>query len=176
MQLCFCESCIQELARRYEEEYLTSRIGELEQELMGMRCQIRENGYLTPDVLEKVVRWTRTQRQLSNIRRNSEMRIRTITSRAFETEDVDESLRILKGLNGVGDTVGSAILHLFHKDPYPFYTQWALECVGERQAPGVWRRYVRYCRDLACRNNVEMRILDRALRRYSNEQRARRGF
>ena len=149
---------------------ITSRNGEREKELMGMRCQVQQKGYLTQEVLEDIVIWTRTQRKLRDIRQNNSTDIRTITSQAFETEDKVESLSILKDLDGVGDTIGSAILHLFHKDKYPIYSTSALWSVGEQKATGVWRPYVKYCRDLADRNNVEMRTLDRALRRYSNER------
>ena len=169
MNLCFDESRIQYWACRYEQEYLTSRNGEREKELMGMRCKVQQKGYLTQEVLEEVVIWTRSQRQLRNIRQNSNEDIKIITSQAFKTEDKDESLSILKGLDGVGDTIGSAILHLFHKDEYPIYSKYALESVDERKAKGVWRPYVKYCRDLAARNKVKMRTLDRALCRYAHE-------
>lgn len=169
MELRFDESHIQYWARQYEKEYLTSRNGEREKELMGMRCEVQQKGYLTQEVLEEIVIWTRSQRQLNNIRQNSNKDIKAITSQAFKTEDKDESLSVLKGLDGVGNTIGSAILHLFHKDKYPIYSKYALESVGERKAKGVWRPYVKYCRDLAARNKVEIRTLDRALCKYSHE-------
>ena len=143
MKLCFDESRIQYWANRYEKEDL----GELEKELMGMRCQVQQDGYLTQEALKKVVKWLRVRDYGRIEKNNDDDIIRDITSQAFTTIDEDESLIVLRRLVRVGPTIGSAILHLFHKDEYPMYTSPALESVGKRKGRGVWRPYVKYCRE-----------------------------
>ena len=63
--------------------------------------------------------------------------------------------------------VASAILHFVHKDIYPIIDFRALESSGTKKPKkysfSFWWEYVETCRDIASRNNVSMRILNRAL-------------
>lgn len=173
MELRFDESKIQYWACKYvnnlsEEEALQ------EEELLALEPKIKAHGYLLKCELVKVVEWKlqnqphRLSKNLMYIDKNCDNHIRDITAEAFSTTDIDDSNIVLwKNLSGVGSAIGSAILHLYHKDPYPIWDWRALESVGERKGRGVWRRYVKYCRDLAARNSVDMRTLDRALWKYS---------
>ncbi len=63
-------------------------------------------------------------------------------------------------------SIGSAILHLYHKDDYPIYDQHALRAIGEPQEESVWESYVEFCRKVVKDNKVDMRTLDRALYRF----------
>ena len=76
------------------------------------------------------------------------------------------------GLKGVGEPVASAILHFYDKDDYPILDKYALCTLGINH-PKVkydalfWQEYVDFCREKAYDHGVSMRILDRALWKYS---------
>jgi hypothetical protein len=71
------------------------------------------------------------------------------------------------------------LLHFGHTDPYPildFRALWSLGVDVPTDAYGfydfpLWRAYTNFCRDLADACGVPMRELDRALWRYSKENR-----
>ncbi|RKU16594.1 hypothetical protein C6501_05365 [Candidatus Poribacteria bacterium] len=171
MKLRFDESEIQYWACKYvndlnEEETLQ------EEELLALELKIKARGYLLKDELVKVAKWKWPPgRPAALAQENSDDHIKDVTSKAFQLTDIDDSLKVLRsdygGLRGVLAPIGSAILHLYHKDPYPIYDPHALRAVGERKGRGVWRRYVKYCRELVAQNEVDIRTLDRALWKYS---------
>ena len=96
-----------------------------------------------------------------------------ITGFALATEDEGARIQSLTLLDGVSWPTPSVILHLFHRDPYPildFRALWSLSLdVPVQYGFDFWLLYVRYCRDLAQRANVDMRTLNRALWQYSKE-------
>jgi hypothetical protein len=70
----------------------------------------------------------------------------------------------------------SVILHFFHRDPYPIIDFRALWTVS-MEVPGqynfeFWWQYVVFCRDLATKSSLNMRMLDLALWQYSKENQA----
>lgn len=136
-----------------------------EKELLELQESIYQQGHLTKTQLEQLVRW-KLPRQLGNIRKNAEALIVETTRAAFETTDVSDSIAHLSKLKGIRVSIGSAILHLYHKDDYPIYDQHALRAVGEPQDESVWESYVEFCRKVAKDNKVDMRTLDRALYRF----------
>jgi len=152
--------------------YMKKGCSELEIELMSFEPDVKERGYLTKNELVKVAKWKWPPgRPATLAQENSDDHIRDITSEALSTTNIDDSHTALwRNLSGVGPTIGSAILHLYHKDPYPIWDWRALESVGERKGGGVWRRYVEYCRELVARNNVNIQTLNRALWKYSKEK------
>ena len=84
----------------------------------------------------------------------------------------DERVRwdILTELRGVGPPTASVVLHFFHEAPYPiidFRAMWSLSVDEYNYSFEFWQEYVDFCRDLAERNNVDIRTLDRALWMYS---------
>ena len=89
------------------------------------------------------------------------------------TEDERARIQSLTLLDGVSWPTASVILYLFHRDPYPildFRALWSLSLdVPVQYRFDFWLPYVRCCRDLAQRANVDMRTLDRALWQYSKE-------
>lgn len=168
MQLRFDESHIPYWARRYDIEEL----GERERNLIAMKCQVQQEDYLTKETLREIIIWLHATWSLSEDRigQYSDNDIRDITSEAFRTTDEDESLLVLARLKGISSTIGSAILHLFHKNKHPIYSFRALQSVGERKEENVvnavntnWKPYVEYCRDLTTRNEISIRTLDKAL-------------
>ena len=136
-----------------------------EKELLELRESVYQQGHLTKTQLEQLVRW-KLPRQLGNIRKNIEGLIVETTRAAFKTKNVSDSIAHLFQLKGVRVSIGSAILHLYHKDDYPIYDQHALRAVGEPQEESVWESYVEFCRKVAKDNKVDMRTLDRALYRF----------
>lgn len=129
-----------------------------EKELLDLQESIYQQGHLTKTQLEQLVRW-KLPRQLGNIRKNAEDLIEVTTRAAFETRDVFFSIAHLLQLKGVRVSIGSAILHLYHKDDYPIYDQYALRAIGEPQVESVWESYVEFCRKVAKDNKVDMRTL-----------------
>lgn len=136
-----------------------------EKELIELKESIYEQGYLTKSELEQLVRW-KLPRQLGNIRKNKEDLIVETTQAAFKTKDVSDSIAHLCKIKGVRVSIGSAVLHLFHKDDYPIYDQHALRAVGVPQDESVWESYVEFCRKVSKDNRIDMRTLDRALYRF----------
>ena len=122
MQLCFDESCIPYWAAQYDSEQSEVR-RELENRLIAMNPQVQEAGYLTMETLREIVIWQRVTRSLreSCLGQYSDDDIIDITSEAFTERDIDESLLILARLRGISSTIGSAILHLYHKERCPIY-------------------------------------------------------
>jgi hypothetical protein len=79
-----------------------------------------------------------------------------------------ESLTLLAGVQW---PTASAILHFCHVAPYPildFRALWSLSTdVPSRYTYPFWREYSEFTRTLAQKSGVTMRILDRALWKYS---------
>jgi hypothetical protein len=90
---------------------------------------------------------------------------------------------VLTLLAGVDWATASVVLHFCHADPYPILDYRALWSVGQDDEPDrydftYWGAYTAFTRDIARRNSVSMRILDRALWKYSElhqGKRAKRG-
>lgn len=175
LQLRFEESQIQYWAKRYmdglrEDDELYAR----ESRLVTIGPDVRKVGYLNRDQLVDVVCWVTTRVYPRDLAEGNDPDfVKDITSSAFMANDERNSIKVLTELRGVGRPIGSAVLHLFHKDLYPFLSQRSLWSVradaSKSQSLGFWMDYVSFCRDVACRNNVSMRTLDRALWRYSLE-------
>lgn len=180
MRLRFCESEIDYWANIYT-EYQTPKGQAREQQVIGLRDGIQERGYLTRDELHKVAYWkTRNIFGRADLTLdNQDGFIREITQRAFTPIDDFEKLQSLTKLQGVGEPVASAILHLYNKEQYPILDPHALWSSGlewERRNSyprGLWLEYIKFCRDIANRNGKDMRTLDRALWRYSYDSEER---
>lgn len=178
MQLQFPKSDIPRLAKKYCECWFTSNPStqaERELKLIDMRDTVCAQEHLTKDILREVALWVissdNLRRHSVGIECNSENDVENITGKALQSENERVRFQVLRSLDGVGGTTATAILHLFHKDPYPFLTSKAMTAVGEQKKESFefWEKYVMYCRTLANSNNqqmptfVQMRTLDRAL-------------
>ena len=173
MRLRFCESEIDCWAARYT-EYQHEENREREEKLIGLRETILRQGYLTPYQLYTVARWKLCvygEDAAEPTRTNPEDLIMIATRQAFTSSDDWQKLLYLTELKGVGQSVASAILHLYDKEKYPILDIHALWSVGferrQRRDHPFWPEYIQFCRDIANRNGIEMRKLDRALWRYS---------
>ncbi|HJV22954.1 MAG TPA: hypothetical protein VJ570_09660 [Holophagaceae bacterium] len=141
--------------------------------LRGMAEAIRDAGRLSKAQLRAVARW-KSPRSAPHIEGNSEAFVEEVTGFALAAGEERSRIEALTLLDGVSWPTASVILHFFHPEPYPVLDVRALWSVGLAQ-PGqytfpFWWAYLRYCRALAARAQVDMRMLDRALWQYAKER------
>lgn len=177
MRLRIDESDILYYAAQYLQDETCMEVDETCMEVLVP--EVQERGCLTKSNLIELSDWQLEPRyrrgNRRNIEKNGDRRVEKITRSAFRTRNESDRINELRRLKGVGWAVGSAILHWFHRDPYPIWDPNALWTVGvdesqygtESEYMVVWKAYVPFCRDLAERNEVDMRTLDRALWHYS---------
>ncbi len=176
MKLRFCESEIPYYAKRFLEYFSNYEAQfELEQELTNKTLvdKVQQQEYLDLNLLKKVAYW-KSPRRADRIDLNSESDVKEITHYAFTTQSERVRYGILQLLDGVRLPIASVILQFYHKEPYPIIDVRALWSIGIDKKGNnypfpFWQKYVAFCRDLAKRNNVDMRTLDRALWQYSRE-------
>ena len=172
MELRFCESEIDYWADCYTDFQRPSG-RERENQVIGLRDDIQQRSYLTRSELHKVAYWkTRNIFGRADLTlRNSENFIQEVTTQAFTSTDHWEKLISLTRLEGIREPTASAILHLYDEEQYPILDIHALGSVGlewiTRNAYPFWSDYVQFCREVANRNSVSMRELDRALWQFS---------
>ena len=164
MNLRFPESKIHQWAERYES-------GSTEAYFIEIRHKVQEQGYLDKELLKRVARW-KSPRRAGLIEKNDDDYIRDITSWSFSATSERARIRVLRLLDGVGWPTASAILHFFHKDPYPildFRALWSVGLEDYRYSSSFWSDYTHFCRNIASRNQIDMRTLDKALWQHSKE-------
>ena len=171
MKLRFPESKIGYWANLYtERQREKDRIKE--QELIDLKTPVQSRGCLTKEELYEIARWKSTRRADLTLE-NTDAFIKEITQTAFSAADEWTKLLTLTQLRGIGEPTASAILHLLDKGQYPLLDIHALWSVGlawtARTSYPFWLEYIEFCRDIANRNNVSMRELDRALWKYSSD-------
>ena len=171
MNLGFDENEICKWAEKYKKANPTEYEIE-ETEFIAIESKVQQRGYLDKEELYRVACWLKLRRR-DLVKTNNEDYVKEITGQAFTAKDERSRIEVLTQirLKGIGWSTASAILHLFHKYPYPILSGPALWSVGEVQPSqhsfSFWWCYVRFCRDVACRNQVDMRTLDRALWQYA---------
>ena len=143
-----------------------------------IKCRVdnvKDWGYLKmPDLLALSI-WKAKERNTHNIEKNSDSVVEEMTKLSLAAETEEDRINYLCRLHGVRLPVASAILHWFHNDDYPIYSDRALETVEVEKKTNTppfdeWMRYVSFCRRIAKENEIDMRTLDRALWQYSKEQ------
>ena len=169
MNLRFSESEISYWANRYtKRQREKDRVKE--QELIDLTPNVLRRGYLTKQELHTIARWKSHRRAALTLENTNDF-IKEITEGAFTSPDDWTKLLMLTQLQGIGQPTGSAILHLYDEGDYPILDIHALWSVGmewtARNSYPFWLDYIELCRDIANRNNVSMRELDRALWKYS---------
>jgi hypothetical protein len=103
---------IESVAGRYQ--YLIS-----ETDLIALKEKVVQRGHLTKNELALVAYW-KSPRSSKHARKNSEDFVFEITRFVFGTDCERARIESLTLLDGVSWPTASVILHLFHKDPYPF--------------------------------------------------------
>ena len=176
MRLRFSESDINDLANGYT-EYQESKgvhYREREEQVIGFRDDIQGRGCLTKYELYKVADWKLSvygEDAAELTSKNPDGLIQVTTRQAFTSTDHWEKLMYLTELRGIGQSTASAILHLYDEGQYPILDIHALWSAGlekkKRTSYPFWLEYIAFCRDIANRNGVDMRTLDRALWFYS---------
>jgi len=164
LNLRFPECEIHQWAERYKS-------GSTEASFAEIRLKVQEQGYLEKELLKRVARW-KSPRRAGLIERNDDSYVKEITSWSFSGTNERARIKVLRLLDGVGWPTASAILHLFHKDPYPildFRALWSVGIKDYKYSSAFWLDYVCFCRDISSRNQVDMRTLDKALWQYSKE-------
>ncbi|MFC1889378.1 hypothetical protein ACFL4G_06435 [Thermodesulfobacteriota bacterium] len=163
--LRFPENQIKEIASRYR--YSLDEDG-----LLNIKDQIRRRGYLKKSELKKIALW-KAPRIAGRIERNDEKYVHEITAFSLASKSERARIESLTVLDGVSWPMASVILHFYHGRKYPILDFRALWSVG-LEAPGwykfdFWWVYVEFCRKIAKRNRVTMRVFDQALWQYSKE-------
>lgn len=171
MKLRFPESEIGYWARRYTERQREKNRTK-EQQLLELKSDVQARGYLTKEELHDTARWKSPRRADLTLKNTNDF-IKDITKSAFTATDSWAKLLILTLLQGVKEPTASAILHLFDNGQYPILDIHALWSVGlpweKRTSYPFWLEYIEFCREIANRNNVSMRELDRALWKFSSD-------
>ena len=170
MKLRFPGSKIQYYAERYS--YTRN-----ETELLALHDDVQRSGYLTKPQLQLLAKW-KSPRSAPNVENNSDSFIQEISRFALHTTDERARIEALTLLDGVLWPTASVVLHVFHVEPYPIMDIRALWSVGvevpSQYTFAFWLPYVEYCRGLAQKSGVTMRVLDRALWQYSKENQPKR--
>lgn len=167
LQLRFPLSSIQEFADKYsyKEDW------EIENHIAPA---VRERGYILQEEFEALCVW-KSARIKSKIRKNSAGLIQEATRVALSAKYDEMRIGALLVLHGVYFPVASAILHFTHSEKYPILDYRALWSLGIEKPPSAytmnfWNEYTVYCRSLAEKAGVSMRILDRSLWQYSKDK------
>lgn len=147
----------------------------LETGLMELRPEVLQRGHLTKSELQSIAQW-KAPRSARHAARDTDEHVIEITRLALAAECERTRIEVLTLLDGVSWPTASAILHLFHRAPYPildFRALWSVSLgVPTQYSFGFWWPYVEFCRDAAREAGVDMRTLDRALWQYSKESQA----
>ena len=164
-QLRFPASHLCKIAARYSYQIA-------EDELMGIKKVVIERKYLTKQDLRNIAYW-KAPRSSGHAEKNDDAYVKEMTNFALKATTERARIEILTKLDGVSWPTASVILHLFHPDPYPildFRALWSVSALVPKQYSfDYWWPYVQYCREVASRNSIDMRTLDRALWQYSKE-------
>ena len=147
-----------------------------EEDVRKIKGSVEDKGYLTKCELMEMARW-KDRFARSNIKKgNSPERIEAVTRDAFGPGNHWEKLKKLmgryEGLHGVGQSIASAILHLYDRERYPIFDPHALYSIRIEKKEveydcSFWKEYVKFCQAKAECHGVCMRTLDRALYKFS---------
>ena len=146
-----------------------------EADVMKIKGSVENKGYLTKCELMEMGGW-KDRFAPSNIKCNSPERIEAVTRDAFGPGNHWEKLKKLmgryEGLHGVGQSIASAILHLYDRERYPIFDPHALYSIRIDKEEveydcSFWKEYVNFCQAKAECHGICMRTLDRALYKFS---------
>ena len=164
-------------ATRYTEDQKPER-KQKEEDVVKIREKVEARkkpetpgGYLTKTELMKMGDWKRHTFP-SQMENNPDGHVEKITAEAFRPGDDWKKLEKLTALEGVVESVGSVILHLYDQERYPVldrHALWSLT-IEHRKVDydeKFWKKYLRFCRAKANCHDVCMRTLDRALYKFS---------
>lgn len=132
----------------------------------------KKNRYLDAVNLFEICDW-KSRRKANSALNNTDQSVMEITRFSFSTIDEYAKIASLTLLHGVMWPTASVILHFCVSDRYPILDVRALESLGVKKPSyykfEFWDKYVAKCQEIADRNNVSLRCLDKALWQYSKE-------
>jgi len=170
MELRFPQSDIRKLAARFDDEEgerdrrLTKKITE------EVFPSYARNGFLTKRQFVTVCEW-KTPRSRPRCESNDEGLIGEVSALARTTKSERLRIQVWTLLSGVKWPTASVFLHFAFPDRYPildFRALWALKTLVPAQYTfPFWSDYAKFCRSLAAKAHVTMRVLDKALWKYS---------
>jgi hypothetical protein len=144
--------------------------------LLAAGAAARTRGHYTRAEFLDVCAW-KTARSRPKVAANPETLVNELTGQAFGTTDEATRMSALLELQGVGVPTASTLLYCAFPDDYPILDVRALDSLGVKprsQYPvSFWLEYLGTCRELARRNGVSTRTLDKALWQHSKERSAR---
>lgn len=156
-----------------EIEPLAARFGSTDDSrLLALGVAAQARGHYTLEEFIEVCAW-KTIRSRPKVAGNAAAAVTDATGRALRAADEEERIRALLELAGVGVPTASVLLYCAFPDDYPILDVRALESLGVKprsQYPvSFWLEYVSACRQLARREGVSIRTLDKALWQHSKE-------
>jgi thermostable 8-oxoguanine DNA glycosylase len=125
--------------------------------------------------LETIFEWKTKGRGRSRLKKNTDEEIADALKLALEAKTPRAAIAVLRGLTGVDVPVASAILATIRPDEHTIIDWRALQAFGAYKANMVidtklYLSYLDYCKEIAERNGVSLRDLDRAMWQWSKEQ------
>ena len=170
MELRFPIAQIREFSDRYVAE-LGDRDRRLEDAITHQVFpSYEQKGHLTKEEFLIVCAW-KTPRSRPLCAANDVAFIRELSALAKTTHSERMRIQIWTLLAGVKWPTASVFLHFAFPDRYPildFRALWSLHTDAPRQYTfSFWLSYAEFCRALAGRADVTMRVLDQALWKYS---------
>lgn len=164
-KLRFSESDIANIAARYETP-------DKEKRLQALKPNIKKRGFLKKSELEILAEW-KAPRSAGHVAKNPAEYVEDVTKFALSANTERARIETLTVLDGVAWPSASVILHFFHDNKYPildFRALWSLSIDKPKfYTFDFWVDYAEICREIARRNQITMRTLDRALWHYSKE-------
>ena len=164
--LRFPEARIRQIAARYS-------YGLHDRDLIALRSNVRRTGFLEKAELKKVAVWE-APRSAGHVEKNDPKFVQEVTRFALGSASERARVEALTLLDGVSWPTASVILHFYHRDRYPILDFRALWSAGfdepVRYDFEFWWAFVSFSREIATRNQISMRVLDKALWQYSKEK------
>ncbi|EKD94262.1 MAG: hypothetical protein ACD_26C00145G0005 [uncultured bacterium] len=161
---------INKYANFYDKRKRNTLDKKIEKEL---RDWFKKNRYLNKKKFIKLGRW-KSERQIKNYKRNSNLIIEEITKLSFKTENEEIRIKILMVLHGVSYPVASVILHFAFPDKYPILDFRVVESLGWKQPEyysfNFWQKYCKRLRNISKKLKLPLRIIDKALWEYSKQK------
>lgn len=120
-----------------------------------------------------VISWKTRGRSSHHFLKNSEERFKIIIGRVSHHESAESNISNLKCLHGVGAPVASTILSVMFPQEYTILDFRALHALGIPKklyySNSFFPEYNAFCLQLAKKNGVDLRTLDKALWQWSKE-------
>ena len=140
----------------------------------GVISEARNIGHLTRFDLARLGRWKMGHQNKDRIKNNRNGRVERRSAASFSAKTDEERMVHMRALEGVGLSVASAFLHFpFPCDNYPIIDFRAVRSLGKTTkvyGDSDWPAFLKECRCLTKRHEVDMRTLDRALWQFDLER------